>query len=163
MRVINPNQFSFNIASLRRQITDSAPTMRKIATHMKTTTDLRFRETKDEEENRWKPLKYTTIRGRIKKASSDGGISDGLAKPLNDTGRLKNSIHLKYGSKFAAVGTNTIYAKTHQFGARKGSFGTDSRGRPIPWGDIPARKYLGFSRTQKRKYAKMVAELFVIK
>lgn len=163
MRVINPNQFSFNISNLRRQITDSAPTMKKIATHMKTTTDLRFRETKDEEGNRWKPLKYTTIKGRIKKASSSGGISDGLSKPLNDTGILKNSIHFKYGSKFAVVGTNVKYAKIHQFGAKKGTIGTDSKGRPIPWGDIPARKYLGFSRTQKIKYSKMITKLFELK
>lgn len=36
-----------------------------------------------------------------------------------------------------------IYAGTHQFGAAKGSFGTTESGRPIPWGDIPERPFLG--------------------
>lgn len=29
-----------------------------------------------------------------------------------------------------------------QFGANKGAFGKNRRGAPIPWGDIPARRYL---------------------
>lgn len=38
-----------------------------------------------------------------------------------------------------------VYAGTHRFGALKGAFGTTSRGVPIPWGDIPARPFLGLS------------------
>lgn len=30
-------------------------------------------------------------------------------------------------------------------GARKGQFGRTSRGAPIPWGNIPARDFLGVS------------------
>ena len=53
----------------------------------------------------------------------------------------------------AGVFTNVPYAAVHQFGARKGSFGsysdTDKNGHPFagvsPWGDIPARPFIGLS------------------
>ncbi|KJR41707.1 phage virion morphogenesis protein, partial [Candidatus Magnetoovum chiemensis] len=40
------------------------------------------------------------------------------------------------------IGSNVIYAATHQFGAKKGSFGKTKRNAPIPWGNIPARPLL---------------------
>jgi phage gpG-like protein len=40
------------------------------------------------------------------------------------------------------VFTDVIYATTMQFGARKGQFGTNANGNPIPWGDIPPRKMI---------------------
>ena len=48
------------------------------------------------------------------------------------------------------VGTNVVYAATHQFGATRGAFGTTSRGNPIPWGDIPARLFLGVNPETER-------------
>jgi len=66
---------------------------------------------------------------------------------LNASGAfgLMGSISTDHGKDFAEIGTNRVYAPTHQFGAQKGEFGTSSRGGPIPWGDIPARPYLGIS------------------
>ncbi|GHT81188.1 hypothetical protein AGMMS49960_20300 [Betaproteobacteria bacterium] len=43
------------------------------------------------------------------------------------------------------IGSDQKYAGTQQFGASKGQFGNDKFGRPIPWGDIPARPFLGLS------------------
>ena len=39
--------------------------------------------------------------------------------------------------------TNLDGATTHQFGAKQGTFGRTTRGGPIPWGNIPARPFLG--------------------
>ncbi len=41
-----------------------------------------------------------------------------------------------------SVGSSAVQAAVLQFGARKGAFGATSRGAKIPWGDIPARRYL---------------------
>jgi phage virion morphogenesis protein len=57
---------------------------------------------------RWAPLKHRS------------------GKPLIDTGRLRNSITARSDSDSAEVGTNVIYAATHQFGR----------------GAIPARPFL---------------------
>ena len=53
--------------------------------------------------------------GQWKKSirASSGG------KTLTQTARLKNSIHAKAEEEGFAVGTNTIYAATHQFGAQR--------------------------------------------
>lgn len=37
------------------------------------------------------------------------------------------------------------YAAAQQFGMKKGYAGANKRGSPIPWGDIPARPFLGIS------------------
>jgi phage gpG-like protein len=46
----------------------------------------------------WKPLKYR------------------VGKPLQDTGRLKNSIRPTNTKDTAVVGTNLVYAATHNYG-----------------------------------------------
>ena len=49
------------------------------------------------------------------------------------------------GPDFVEIGSSRIYASTHQFGAAEGAFGTNARGNPIPWKDIPARPFLGLA------------------
>ncbi|RLC25798.1 MAG: phage virion morphogenesis protein, partial [Deltaproteobacteria bacterium] len=43
---------------------------------------------------------------------------------LTDSGHLKNSIAIAAGKDSVAIGTNVIYAGTHQFGAEQGYYGT---------------------------------------
>ncbi len=64
---------------------------------------------------------------------------------LQASGQLAASVLPDSGKNFAQIGTNKVYAPTHQFGAEQGEFGRTSRGGPIPWGDIPARPYLGIN------------------
>ncbi|MCY1187589.1 Phage virion morphogenesis family protein [compost metagenome] len=42
-------------------------------------------------------------------------------------------------------GTDRPYGAAMQFGMSKGYAGKTRRGASIPWGDIPARPYLGLS------------------
>ena len=92
-------------------------------------------------------------------------------KKLVASGELLGSIHSDFDASSAVVGTGIAYASTHQYGAKRGEFGsfsvvaqtirgrrrqikrgkaakigaaTRTKGRPIPWGDIPARPFLGF-------------------
>ncbi|WP_295377191.1 phage virion morphogenesis protein [uncultured Pseudacidovorax sp.] len=56
------------------------------------------------------------------------------------------------------VGSPMIYAGTFQFGAKSGEFGfglyNDRVGSfPIPWGDIPARAFLGLSDADRQTIA----------
>lgn len=64
----------------------------------------------------WRPLSPVTINRRRKKS----------AKPLLDTGRLRNSITHEFDNNSARIGTNVEYAKYHQLGTKT----------------IPARKFL---------------------
>jgi len=83
---------------------------------------------------------------------------------LRKENHLMNSIHSKAHKDKAVIGTNIAYAAVHQFGAKKGKFGTvqakvrehvrrrldggkttvkaHTRKMELPWGDIPARPFM---------------------
>jgi phage virion morphogenesis protein len=83
----------------------------------------------------WSKLSPVTLARRKK-----GGKG---AQALLDTGRLRASITHNVHSNTVEVGTNVEYAAVQQFGATRGAFGRTKRGAPIPWGNIPARPFLG--------------------
>lgn len=63
-------------------------------------------------------------------------------KPLIDSGALQAHISMsKTGNRSVKIAANEVQSAVMQFGARKGEFGTNARGAPIPWGDIPARPF----------------------
>ena len=64
--------------------------------------------------------------------------------PLRLTDTMRGQIWQQSGPDFAEIGSNAIQAAVMQFGAAKGAFGTTTRGASIPWGNIPARPFLGF-------------------
>ena len=68
---------------------------------------------------------------------------------LQDSTSLASSVTTEAGADFAQIGTNVPYATTMFFGANQGAFGKNSRGHPLPWGDIPARPYLGVGDEDK--------------
>lgn len=136
---------------------------KKIANDMKTKVDFCFRLQKDSNGNPWI---------KSKRAIKDNG------KTLQSKGQLKNSISVRNDDTSATVGTNLKYAKTMQFGAKKHSFGyavanvkafTRKNGQKVkahqryvilPWGNIPARPFLGLSNSQKATYLKWLKEFF---
>lgn len=83
----------------------------------------------------WAPLSDVTLarkkRNRDKVLVLDGYLRDTLRTQASDTELL--------------FGTDRVYGAVHQFGAKQGAFGTTRRGGPIPWGDIPARPWLGIA------------------
>ena len=117
-----------------------------MAEAVRTSTLERFRTEKDPEGKKWK----SSIR-----AATEGG------KTLTDTARMKNSIKGKSDASGFAVGTNTIYASTHQLGepGRKITIrAKTSKGLVFKIGGkwirkkevtvrvkIPARRFLGLS------------------
>lgn len=94
---------------------------------------------------KWAPLKYRK------------------GQPLRDKGMLANSISGQVSNGKGYVTTNVEYAGTHNYGAKKGEFGTKntkvkahsrtrngashkvrshSRRQALPWGDIPQREFM---------------------
>lgn len=60
--------------------------------------------------------------------------------PLNQSGRMRKSIAYNSGEDWVEIGSNAIQAAVMHFGASKGSLGNGS-----PWGNIPARPFIGVS------------------
>ena len=81
------------------------------------------------------------------------------SKPtLLDSGSLLNSIDYFISGDGFEVGSDLPYAATMNFGAKKGQFGAMRNGTPIPWGDIPARPFLGVSAEHRVKMTDVISK-----
>lgn len=95
-----------DIAELRKKIASLSQLnryalMKNISEGLRSSTMDRFRSTRGPDGRLWEP----SIRAM-----------DGQGITLTKTARMKNSIKSIADARGAAVGTNTIYAATHQFG-----------------------------------------------
>lgn len=133
--------------------TDTAAAMASIGEALRTSTMGRFDTGKDPEGRPWR----TSIRAR-----ESGG------KTLVNTAQLKTSIHAESSNKGAAVGTNKIYAATHQLGARNRTIRAKD-GRLLRFKingswiskkevkiDIPARPFLGVSEEDMQEIRRII-------
>ena len=125
------------LAELQRRTGNIQPAMEGIGQILVSNTQQRFVDQVDPDGLPWKELSAVTL-SRRRKAGSGAQI-------LRDTGRLASSISYKVTGGTVELGTNVVYAGTHQYGAKKGSYGRTRKGGPIPWGDIPARPFFGYN------------------
>ena len=65
------------------------------------------------------------------------------------------------GGDAVGIGSPMVYAGTFHYGAKSGEFGfgmyaTRNGSFPLPWGDIPARAFLGASEDDKANIVELV-------
>jgi len=99
----------------------------------------------------WAPLKGRTLLARAggarKAIKKRGGLRKAAAKAiyghkiLIDSGRLRGSIHYLAGQSSVQIGSNLVYAATHQYG-RRFTKARGSRSGSSTWSNIPARPFL---------------------
>ena len=135
---------------------DLSPAMRVIATQLADRAEASFQTEAAPGGAPWPKLKPSTVRDRTR-------LDHAGNKMLQRSGALVRSILADWGPATAVAGTNVPYARTHQFGAKKGQFGTGSYKTrdgsfPIPWGDIPARPFLGVSPGDAEKIKQTLLE-----
>lgn len=82
----------------------------------------------------------------------------GAKPPLIDERTLSQQIFYQVTGATLELGSNLVYAAVQQFGAAQGSFGHTRRGAPIPWGDIPARPYLGVSEEDEQTILAVISD-----
>lgn len=89
--------------------------------------------------------------GRMTKKGAERASSK---RPLiGETGDLSRQIFKRVDDNHTLfVGSTMIYAAVQQFGAKKGAFGK------APWGDIPARPFLGISDQDHRSILDTVSD-----
>ena len=114
---------------------DLRPVMEDVGEYLLRTTRERFRDQEDPDGSPWAPLSPGYKARKRRKQN--------MVLTLN--GYLGGGLVYRADSGSVVVGSPSIHAGTHQFGASTGAFGTTSRGSPIPWGDIPARPFFGLS------------------
>ncbi|PZQ20147.1 MAG: phage virion morphogenesis protein, partial [Sphingopyxis macrogoltabida] len=90
--------------------------------------------------NAWTPKSPATLATYLARGDGD------RPKPLiGPSGRLSSEIAQYADAQGVEIGSSLEYSAVMQDGARKGAFGKNAHGNPIPWGDIPARPWLGLS------------------
>lgn len=100
---------------------DMSPLTRDLAEVLKGGVDRAFADEEDPATGeKWHPLSPATL-ARRKKAGHEGKI-------LQVKGQLAASYHTEYGPHHALVGTSDVRARPHQFGAKRGAYGTAKRG-----------------------------------
>ena len=123
-------------------LADPTPVMGEIAQYMFTDTKQNFIRQRAPDRSVWAPKSPATIESYRRQGLGPGRI-------LNKEGALFDSVAVNWGSDFAEVSVNQPYAAVQQFGARQGAFGRTKRNGPIPWGNIPARPFIGFEEEQQ--------------
>lgn len=127
---------------------DMTPVMRDIGEHLLNTTRERFNAQQSPGGTPWAPLSAAT---KARKRRNRNKI-------LTERGFLRGNLAYRADATSVVIGSPSIYAGTHQFGAEKGAFGTASSGHPIPWGTIPARPFLGLSDDDSDEVTSLVTE-----
>lgn len=123
------------LSSLKAKLGDLRPAFDDIGAYLDRSHHERFLKEEAPDGVKWAPLSDTTT---ARKAKNDDRI-------LIEEGHLLESLHYQSSSDGVQYGTDRIYGATHQFGAKAGDFGKTKSGSLIPWGDIPARPFLGIS------------------
>lgn len=88
----------------------------------------RFDKEQAPDGTKWKPLSPARIKQRMRRHRT------GQMKILQDVGELRRSIQYEATQTYVRIGSNLIYARTHQFGR----------------GKIPARPFLGITPNERR-------------
>lgn len=155
----NDAQVSAALQGLFDQLAGTVPVMERIGLHLVDSTEDRFAAQVSPEGQPWAPRSKTTIENYERRKLRYGGI-------LHLSGQLGSNIHSEAGPDFVIVGSPEPYAAVMQFGAAQGAFGAfigkDKLGRDhfhhLPWGDIPARPFLGVSDQDKTDILDIVHE-----
>lgn len=168
---INDREIQQTIKRLARAGGDLKPAMQDIGEYLTVSTKKRFAEGQAPDGTPWEPNTAATIAAfaRRKKGSSvrrpgerrpkkrDLGAAG--KKPLiGESRRLSTEINYRADASSVAVGSSLEQAAVMQFGAKKGDFGRTKRGAAIPFGNIPARPYLGLSDDDKVEIMEILRE-----
>ena len=130
-----------DLKRLEAALEDSTPVMHDLGELMTRSTKERFVAGTSPDGVKWAPKSQATLDSYGQRKSNRVDT-----RPLfGPSGALNSTIFPEVGKGEVLIGSPMIYAAVQQFGAAKGAFGQTSRGASIPWGNIPARPFLGVS------------------
>lgn len=152
------------------------PLLLEIGEDMTRSSKQRFVTATDPEGQAWAPnsavtlANYSSMFARKKDGTLTKASEKKLASKKPGTGEtrlLGTTINYQLaGDEAVGIGSPMVYAGTFHYGAKSGEFGfgiyaTRNGSFPIPWGDIPSRKFLGASAADKQNIAGLVRSYFL--
>lgn len=147
------DEISGGLSRLQAALTDLTPVMQDLGEYFVDSTKQRFMAGTAPDGSPWTPKSEVTKATYRRRGDK---VDD---RPLfGPSGALSSGIFHRAGSDSVAWGSSRIYAGVMHFGAAQGVFGRSSRGGPLPWGDIPARPFLGLSSEDRDVVLDEIAE-----
>ncbi|NIZ13917.1 phage virion morphogenesis protein [Phaeobacter sp. HF9A] len=143
----NEDGFELRLKQLDGRLDDMSPVLQGLGEYLVQSTQDRMLKGQQPDGRPFAPRSETTLAVYAAKGFRFG------AQPLNKSGEMRQQLHYQASATGLTWGSNAIQAAVMQFGAAKGTFGTyEGKGFggttptiSIPWGDIPARPFLGIS------------------
>lgn len=136
------------LTELSALLSDLTPEMQEIGEILTESTKERFSSGTGPEGTAWAKKSQTTI-----DAYRTRGDPVSLKPLIGPTRTLSTTIHHMADRDSVAVGSSVIQAAVMQFGAAKAEFGPRT-----PWGDIPARPFLGLSPEDEGNISAVLVE-----
>lgn len=141
---LKEDDISAGLQLISERLTDMTPLMQDIGEVLLYGAEERFKAGVDPDGQPWAAKSPVTIENYRRR-----GDTVSFRPLIGPTKVLSSTISVRTGADFVDIGSNAVQAAVMQFGAAKGAFGANKAGRPIPWGDIPARPFLGFSASDR--------------
>lgn len=162
---ITTDEISTGLARLAAGLSNMSPVMAEISDYMYDATKNRFNTGIGPDGASWAARSPVTLAAYARRGEKYGAV------PLTKMGTMKRQIHKGYGADFAEVGSGAVQAAVMQFGAAQGEFGARI-GRTqktdkvkshdfftlLPWGNIPARPFLGISAEDETNISEIILE-----
>lgn len=163
-----------DLQSVANKLGNLGPVHRQIGELLVDSSKGRFANSQAPDGTTWQALSQATLSayvgtfgksnfGKSGRINSKGAARVMGRKPLVDSGTLARTIFYTVSAdgNELAVGSPMEYAAVQNFGQPKGASGAMKNGRPIPWGDIPAREFIGLSNDDtammERQYTDYIA------
>ena len=143
---LKEDEITAALASLSRALVNKTPVMQEIGEYMVASTQDRVARGLTPEGTPFAPRSQTTLAIYAAKKFSYG-------LPLNRSGVMRSGIFSEASENEVTIGSNAIQSAVMQFGAAKGSLGGSS-----PWGNIPARPFLGVSDDDRTNIIAIIEE-----
>lgn len=135
------------LARLAKQVGDLTPALRSVGEYLIRSTKQRFRSGTAPDGRHWAANSPVTLARK-----------KGTRPLIGESRRLGNEIAYEVSAHELRLGSSLEYAAVQQLGARRGAFGKNKRNHPIPWGDIPARPFLGLSEADQHELIDILQE-----
>lgn len=145
------------IKRLSARIGSPRPILGAIGEILVDSTTRRFARGVGPDGKRWKRNAPSTIERYL---AAFGNSRRRTKRPLiGETLALSTTISHSVSGRTLSVGSPMIYAGVAHFGAQRGEFGATRRGSPIPWGDVPARPFLGLTAEDREDILDSLREM----
>lgn len=149
---LKEQQIAEAFAMLERNLTDMSELMNEVGDTLRISTKDRMAAGISPDGQPFAPRSPTTLAIYQHRQQKFG------PHPLWMNGHMRSQIDHSYGPDHAEIGSVAIQAALLQFGAPKGAFGKGKTGRSNPWGNIPARPFLGVSQQDRSNLLEIMAE-----